>query len=54
MVIKHLSQVQLIGQANDQWNVVNAFMSENACLCHGAQPTAEFAIGPTNSRESRV
>jgi hypothetical protein len=29
-------------------------VSENKCLCHGAQPTAEFAIGPINSRESAV
>ena len=45
--------VQHVDQANDQWNVVDSFVSENACLGHGAQPTAAFAIGPTNSRESR-
>jgi len=53
MVVEHLRQVQLVGQAHDQGNIVYAFVSENECLCHGAQPTAEFAIGPTNSRESR-
>src|SRR5262249_21642 len=53
VVVEHLSQVQLVGQANDQGNVVDSFVPENACLCHGAQPTAEFAIGPTNSHESR-
>jgi hypothetical protein len=52
--VEHLSPVQLVGQANDLWHVVDSFVSENACLCHGAQPTAEFAIGPTNSRETTV
>jgi hypothetical protein len=54
MVVEPLGHVQLVGQANDQGNIVYTFVSENECLCHGAQPTAEFAIGPTNSRESRV
>ena len=54
MVVKDLSHMELVGQANDQGNIVDSFVSENKCLCHGAQPTAEFAIGPINSRESAV
>src|SRR5262249_24940781 len=54
MVLEHLGQMELVGQANDQGNIVYTFMSENECLCHGGQPTAEFAIGPISSRESGV
>ena len=53
MVVEHLSHVEFVGQAYDQGNIVDAFVSENVCLYHRAQPTAECAIGPTNSRESR-
>jgi hypothetical protein len=28
MVVEHLSQVEFVGQAYDQWNVVNSFMVE--------------------------
>jgi hypothetical protein len=40
-----------VGQAYDQWNVVNSFMVEKKCLCHVAQPIAEFIIGLAGLRE---
>src|SRR4029450_9822964 len=54
VLVVHSLTALLGAQANNQGNIVYTFVSENECLCHGAQPTAEFAIGPTNSRESRV
>ena len=52
MVVEHLSQAELVGQTYDQWNVINSFMLEKKCLCHGAQPIAEFTIGLASLRES--
>jgi hypothetical protein len=36
VAVEHLSQAELVGQAYDSWNVVNAFMVEKQCLCHAA------------------
>src|SRR5262249_60700368 len=54
MPVEDRGQLQLVGQSDDQGNVVNSFVSEGEYLGHMAKPTADFAIRPFDLRESRV